>query len=151
MIISWNVRGLNKLGKIREVSFCLLNLNSKISIPRPIACCSTLYKIISKILANRMRNVLNQVVGQNQAAFVKRRNIHNHILLAYELINGYDKKGGTPRCLMQMDIQKENDTIEWKALEAILNEVGFPQRFTKWIMAAVSSISYIFNVNGHQS
>ncbi|CAK8534470.1 unnamed protein product [Lathyrus sativus] len=63
---------------------------------RPIACCSTLYKIISKILANCLSKVLGTIIGANQAAFVKGQRIHNHILLTYELIKGYDKRGIPP-------------------------------------------------------
>lgn len=100
-------------------------------IYRPIACCSILYKIISKILANRLSKVLGSIVGANQAAFVKSHNIHNHILLSYELIKGYERKQISPRCLMQMDIQKAYNTVDWNALETILNEVGCPRQFTK--------------------
>jgi hypothetical protein len=52
---------------------------------------------------------------------------------------------------MQMDIQKAYDTVDWNALEKILSEVGCPQQFTKWVLTMVSTVSYRFNVNGHQS
>lgn len=94
---------------------------------RPIACCSTLYKIISKILVTRLSKVLGVIVGDNQAAFMKGQKIHNHILLAYEMIKGYERKGISQRCFMQMDIQKAYDTVDWLALESILNEVQSPR------------------------
>ncbi|CAK8562588.1 unnamed protein product [Lathyrus sativus] len=93
---------------------------------RPIACCSTLYKIISKILANRLSKVLGTIIGANQAALVKGQRIHNHILITYELIKGYERKNISPHCLMQMDIEKAYDAVDWNALEKILNEVGCP-------------------------
>lgn len=74
---------------------------------RLIACCSTFYKVISNILANRLSKVLGSIVGNNQAAFVKGQNIHTHILLTtYGLIKGYERKNNSPRCLMQVDVQK---------------------------------------------
>lgn len=50
--------------------------------------------------------------------------------------------------MMQMDIQKTYGTIDWKAMECVLNEIGFPSQFTKWIMIDVASVSYRFNING---
>lgn len=115
---------------------------------RSIPCCSTLYNIISKVLANRISQVLGIIVGQNHVAFVNRQKIHNHILLTYELIKEYGRIGGTPRCFIQMDIQKACEMVDWSALESILNEVGFPEKFTNWIMISFSSVSYRFNING---
>lgn len=49
---------------------------------RPISCCTTLYKIVSKILTNQFSKVLPGLVHESQAAFTPGQQIHNHILLA---------------------------------------------------------------------
>lgn len=59
---------------------------------RPIACCSILYKIISKVIANRIHAVLSMVVSDNQSAFIKGRTIFDNILLSHEIIKGYTRK-----------------------------------------------------------
>lgn len=53
---------------------------------RPISCCNVSYKIISKILANRIKLLLPFLVDENQSAFVKRRNIQDNILLMHDLV-----------------------------------------------------------------
>lgn len=83
--------------------------------------------------------------------FVPGQQIHNHILLAFELIKGYSRKGGTPRCMMQIDLKKAYDMVHWDALECILKEVGMPQQFIRWVMLDVSVVSFRFNINGCRS
>lgn len=104
------------------------NGSKEIKDYRPNAFCSTLYKIFEKMLANRLSKVLGAIIGDNQVAFVKGQKNHNHILLTYELIKGYEKKRISARYLLQMDIQKAYDTINWNVFEKILSEVGCPQQ-----------------------
>ena len=47
------------------------------------------------------------------------QNIHNHIMLAYELIRGYTRKNGTPRCMMQSNLQKAYDMVDCRAINNI--------------------------------
>lgn len=99
-------------------------------------------------MTNRLSKVLGTIVNQSQAAFIPGQQIHGHIMLAYELIRGYNRKNSTPRCLLQMDIQKAYDTVNWRALEDILKELGFDRQFVNWIMHAVTTVSYKFNISG---
>lgn len=74
---------------------------------RPIA----VYKLISKILTSILGQILPSIISSCQAAFVPGQNIHNHILLAYEFLKGYGRKGGTPRTMIQMHLQKACDMV----------------------------------------
>lgn len=96
---------------------------------RPIACCTVLYKIISKVLANRMKRVLDTVISEHQSAFVPGRLIFDNIMLSQELIKGYTRKQISPRCMVKVDIQKAYDSVEWVFLQQMLSELGFPHRY----------------------
>ncbi|XP_058785329.1 uncharacterized protein LOC131660172 [Vicia villosa] len=67
---------------------------------RPIARCTTFYKIISKILTSGIGKILPSIISLSQFAFVPGQINHNHIMLAYKLLKSYTRKGGTPRCMM---------------------------------------------------
>lgn len=94
---------------------------------RPIVGCTNYFKILSKIMNARLGKVLQRVISPCQAVFVPGQNIHNHILLAYEIFKGYDRKGGTPRYMMQMDHEKDYGMVDWGAMECIFEGNGYPQ------------------------
>lgn len=64
---------------------------------RPISCCIVVYKIIFKILASRMVEVINSLLDPAHAAFVKDRSVVENIHLAQELLRKYARKRISPR------------------------------------------------------
>lgn len=73
---------------------------------RPIPRCTVLYKILSKIMTKRLLGVIDDVVDNCQSAFVFRRIINDNIILNHELMQGYDKKGISSGCTMQINSRK---------------------------------------------
>ncbi|GAA0156803.1 hypothetical protein LIER_14207 [Lithospermum erythrorhizon] len=70
---------------------------------RRIACCNTIYKCITTILANKLKSTLKEVVGLHQTPYVPDRSIVDGIFIIHEMVCGYHKKTGKPRCAMKLD------------------------------------------------
>ncbi|XP_074299345.1 uncharacterized protein LOC141630421 [Silene latifolia] len=98
---------------------------------RPIACCTTFYKVVSKMLANRLREVLPSLIGWDQAAFVKNSDLFDNSSHAHELTTKYSRARITPRCLLKVDIKKAFDSVNWDFLRNCLVLYGFPKYFVK--------------------
>eukprot|EP00253_Pinus_taeda_P022158 PITA_22158 len=117
---------------------------------RPIALCNVIYKIISKVIANRLKIILPGIISQEQSGYVEGRQILDNILLAQEMIHSLHsrKEAGM---LMQLDLSKAYDKVSWTYLEAILDAFGFSKPWIKWILALIKSPRYSILVNGTPS
>ncbi|XP_058759242.1 uncharacterized protein LOC131632512 [Vicia villosa] len=98
-----------------------------------------------------LRNVIGDIVDESQSAFVPGRNIQDNMLIAHVLVRGYNRKHLSPRCTIQMDVQKAYDTVEWVALKHIMQELKFPKDFLDWIMLCLTTVSYKYTINGQIS
>ena len=115
---------------------------------RPIACCNLLYKVISKVLANRLKLIFPGAIEANQSAFIKERLLLENILLASELVNGYHKDSCSARCAIKFDISKAFDTVKWSFIVSVLQAMGLPSQFINWIRLCISTASFSVSVNG---
>lgn len=115
---------------------------------RPISCCNVLYKVISKILANRIKNLLPKFFVWNQTAFLKNRLLMENLLLATELVKDYYKDFISSRCAMKIDISKVFDSVQWDFLLNTLAAINLPEEFIHLIKLCVSTASFSVPVNG---
>nr|GEW56163.1 hypothetical protein [Tanacetum cinerariifolium] len=120
----------------------------KINDYRPISCFNVPFKCSSRIISNRMKESLSDLVSLNQSAFVPGRRISDNILLTQELIHNYHLDRGTPRCAFKVDIQKAYDTVDWIFLHNVLVGFGFHLLMTGWIMECVTFTSFSLSING---
>lgn len=71
----------------------------RVSEFRPIALCNTLYKIISKVLANRLKKILPCVISKSQSVFQSSKVIYDNILVAFETLHQWNLKKLRKRAL----------------------------------------------------
>ena len=109
-----------------------------------------IYKIISKVIANRLKPVLNSIISETQSAFIADRLITDNILIAFKSLHHMKtscigKKGFMP---MKLDMSKAYDRVEWSFLERILLKLGFQDSWVDLIMKCITTVSYSILVNG---
>lgn len=94
---------------------------------RPISLCRVIYKIISKVLANRLKPLFLICISDNQSAFVHGRMIHDNILIAHELIHYLQSSENGPYkgFMVKLNISKTYDQVEWNFLEKVMIKLGF--------------------------
>jgi hypothetical protein len=127
-----------------------VNSPSKPSEYRPIILCNVFYKLISKVLANRLKPILQHIVSPEQSAFVSGRLISDNILVAFETLHTMASRlsGKEGYMALKLDMSKAYDRLEWDFLEAMLLKLGFAARWINLLMVCVRSVTYSILING---
>jgi hypothetical protein len=120
---------------------------------RPINLCNVLYKVISKVIAARLKVILDEIIAQVQSAFVPGRLITDNILLAYECLHKIKNKkvGKEGLCAVKLDMHKAYDRVEWVFLERMMIRLGFDMEFVNILMACVRSVKYKIRFNDQET
>ncbi|KAL9667988.1 hypothetical protein QQ045_002358 [Rhodiola kirilowii] len=114
---------------------------------RPISYCNVMYKIISSVLAGRLREVLPSIISQAQGAFVVDRSIIGNICLAQQLLSGYGRKKISERVAWKIDLSKAYDSVNWEFLDHMLQLLKFPRKFITWMKMCVQTAKYSIMIN----
>ncbi|XP_024158077.2 uncharacterized protein LOC112165700 [Rosa chinensis] len=116
---------------------------------RPISLCSTIYKVISKIIVARIRPLMQQLISPNQVSYVPGRNISDNVMIAQEMLFKFKKScGGLGFFAWKVDLSKAYDRLSWQFIEMVLYEAQFPHSLVKLIMSCITSTSFQICFNG---
>ncbi|KAI8550738.1 hypothetical protein RHMOL_Rhmol06G0131400 [Rhododendron molle] len=143
-------RMLRSVNRTQIVLIPKVQTPTKVSQFRPISLRTISYKIIAKVLANRLKPFLPSIVSENQSAFVGGRQIMDNVLIAHELTHyiKHKRSGSHGVAAFKLDMAKAYDRIEWSYLEMVMTQLGFHQKWIGWVMECVKTVSFSITVNG---
>ena len=95
---------------------------------RPISLCNIVYKIISKILVQRIRPLLLRLISPMQVAFLEGRRGAYNVIIAQEPIYSLRKRRGKDGYMVvKTDLEKAYDRLEWSFIRMVLIHLRFPE------------------------
>ena len=117
-------------------------------IPIPLLCVD--YKILTKIISNRFKNTLNQVISKEQNYGIRNRSIFNNLFTIRELIH-YSQIKNIKSCIVSIDQEKAFDKVDTEFLYKIMGKLGYSNIFINFIKKLYHKTESIISNNGYLS
>lgn len=116
---------------------------------RPIGLCNVSYKVVTKTMTTRLKEVMKEVVGPNQSSFVPSRQIIDNIIVYQEVLNTMRRiKSGCGLMAIKIDLEKAYDRLSWDFIRDTLLEVGLGVEWTRNIMTCVETAKLVISWEG---
>ena len=117
---------------------------------RPISLCNISFKIISKIIVERLKLTLASFLSKNQHAFLKGRNIFDAVAITQEsLFSMISRK--MDAAIPKVDLHKAYNCLDWGFMRCLLAKIGLNSQSINWIMSCVENVHYSVIINGMPS
>jgi len=161
----WDIVSVDVVSSVQELFYTgvlIPNINSNIlvlipKVPgaatmgdfRPIALANFQFKIVTKILADRLALICMRIISLEQRGFVRDRKISDCIIMASVVINVLKNKQFGGSMAIKVDIRKSFDTFDWNFLIEVLKCFGFSTLFCDWILSILRSPTLSILLNGN--
>lgn len=109
---------------------------------------NTIYKIIAKLLANQISEVSLELLSKNQWIFTKGWLIFDNVLLAKELLRGFNQKNTLKRVFLVLDLSKAFDSVSWKSLMKVIEVMQFSRLVRRLVYDCISTTSFSLLIEG---
>nr|AIK35195.1 LINE-type retrotransposon LIb DNA [Ipomoea batatas] len=106
------------------------------------------FKVISKVLVNRLRPIMCNLIGPHQNSFLPGRSTMDNVILTQEVVHSMNtKRGKKGSMIVKIDLQKAYDSVSWSFLEKTLDSFGFPRQIIELLLFSLreSDISVLWN------
>ncbi|KAM1174400.1 hypothetical protein ACFX19_027537 [Malus domestica] len=141
---------------LRKLNHTNLVLIPKVKCPknmtqfRPIALCNVSYKILAKVITNRLKRLMPRVIGENQSAFVAGKQIQDNILVVHKILHSlnHQSQGNYKGMAIKLDMAKAYDRVEWDFLLSMMTKLGFASMFCNRVKECISTVSFSILING---
>ena len=122
----------------------------KVQNYRPISLLNTMYKVVAKIYANRMKPLLQHWILPSQTGFVPNRCILDNVFLAFEAME-WTMENKQDLSMLLLDFEKAYDRVNWTFLRETMEAMGFHDKWINQVMSLYTNASAAVIVNGEQS
>ncbi|KAK2658157.1 hypothetical protein Ddye_004690 [Dipteronia dyeriana] len=115
---------------------------------RPIALGNFMFKVITKIIADRLAKICSRIISPNQFGFIRGRQIEDCIAGASECFNVLNNSSRGGHLALKIVIQKAFDSISWRFIFEVLQSFGFFESFNDCVASIFSSTRISILING---
>ena len=159
-VISTCLHILNDRGTITPLNHTYIILIPKIHKPqrvtdfRPISLCNVIYRIVTKTIANRLTQILHEVISPTQGVFISNCLINDNIIVGYECLHKIrhikEKKHGL--VALKLDVSKVYNRVEWNFFKHTMLKLGFSVKWVDLIMHCITTTFFFcyYQWNGNK-